>query len=122
MTLRLDRRRGGIVLFVGYLLLVVVLFRDPTRGSVALASAGAAVAFVVLPALGLASGAYAFLDRPYAGVGLFVMGNYLAFVGLTLAFGFVSVGVGVSITGFVLFVLALSSVLAGLFSLWRYLT
>jgi len=116
----LDRRRGGIVTLVGYLVVLAVLFRDPSRVLDAASTVQGVLFFLALPLAGLASGAYAAWGGPYSGVGLFVAGSYLAVVGLTFGFGLVSVSLAVSAVGFVLFVLAVVAVLAGFQALWAY--
>lgn len=58
---RLDDRSAGIALVVGYSLLVVVLFRDPS------------------------SGVYTVLDRPFRTITAFASGNCLAVTGIAIA-------------------------------------
>ena len=80
---------AGSALLVGFLLVVAVLYgRTPSSalGS-ATTSVGAAVYLLVLPALGLGAGVYAYIDAPYAEVPAFVFGSYLGVVGIGLAFG-----------------------------------
>jgi len=118
----LDRRLGGYLTAAGYLLVLALLFRDPSRGLAAAGTAQGLLFFVVLPAFGLLSGVYAALGGPFGGVGLFVAGSYLGVVGLTLGFALVPVPPLVSLLGFVLFGCALLGVLASLQALWAYLS
>lgn len=118
----LDRRLAGRLTAVGYLLLLAVLFRDPSRGLAAAGTAQGLLFFVVLPVFGLLSGAYAAFGGPFGGIGLFLAGSYLAVVGLTLGFALVPVPLPVSLLGLVLFGCALAAVLASLQALWRYVS
>ncbi len=118
----LDRRRGGVALLVGYLLLLAVSFGGPARGLAGLDTTGSVLVFLVLPVLGSASGVFAVARVRFAGVGLFLMGSYLAVVGLTLGFGLVPVSAAVTVVGLAIFVLAFVSVLASLFALWASLS
>lgn len=80
---------GGAALVGGYLVTLGVLYAHDPAGAVdaATAGAGATAYFVVLPALGLLAGVYAYAGGPYAGVPLFALGSYLGVVGIGLAFG-----------------------------------
>jgi hypothetical protein len=116
----LDRRRGGYLTAAGYLLVLVVLFRDPSRGLAAAGSAQGVLFFVALPVFGLLSGLYAAAGGPFGGPGLFLAGSYLGVVGLTLGFALAPVPPLVSLLGVVLFGCALAGVLASLQALWAY--
>jgi len=116
----LDRRRGGVATLVGYLVVLAVLFQDPSRVLEAASTVQGVLFFLVFPLAGLGSGAYAAWGGPFSGVGLFVAGSYLAVVGLTFGFGLVSVSLAVSAVGLGLFVLAVVAVLAGFQALWAY--
>jgi hypothetical protein len=86
-ALRFDHRTGGVALIVGYGLLIGVLFRSPAAGlATATASPQGVVFFLLLPILGLVSGAYVFLDPPFRTTVAFVTGSYLAVSGLGIAF------------------------------------
>jgi hypothetical protein len=121
-SLALDRRLGGRITAVGYLVVLGLLFRDPSRGLAAAGTAQGRLFFLALPASGLLSGVYAAFDGPFGGVGLFIAGSYLAVVGLALAFALVPVSLPVSLLGLVLFGCALTAVLASLRALWGYVS
>ncbi len=116
----LDRRLGGRLTAVAYLLVLALLFRDPSRGLAATGSVQGVLFFVVLPVFGLLSGVYAAFGGPFAGVGLFLTGSYLGVIGLTLAFTLVPVSLPVSLLGVVLAGCAVAAVLASLRALWQY--
>lgn len=79
---------GGIALTVGFLLVVLVLYRDPARGfEAATAGLQSALYFLVFPALGLLAGIYTYAGGPFSAVGSFLLGSYLGIVGLALTFG-----------------------------------
>ena len=118
----LNRQLGGRLTTVGYLIVLALLFRDPSRGLAAAGTAQGVLFFVVLPVVGLLSGIYAAFGGPFGGVGLFVAGSYLSVVGLTLGFALVPVSLPVSLLGLVLFGCALAAVLTSLRGLWRYVS
>ncbi len=105
----LGTETGGVALVLGYLLILLVLFRRPAQGlEAALAGIQPLVHFLVLPIGGVVVGLYASLDGPNSGPFLFVAANYMAVFGLGLAIG---VGSGTSVgifqvVGLVLFVLS----------------
>ncbi len=80
---------GGAALVGGFLLVIGVLYARNPAGAVDAATAGlgAAVYFVVLPALGVAAGIYAYAGGPYSVIPLFCLGSYLGVFGVGLAFG-----------------------------------
>jgi hypothetical protein len=79
---------GGGALVVGYSIVLVAVYRTPTSAvETATASPGAALYFLVLPAVGILGGIYAYRDGPFGAVPLFVLGSYLGFFGLALSFG-----------------------------------
>lgn len=85
-TSRLDNRTGGIALAVGYIVLIgVLLWRAADGLSAATGSPGRLLFFVVLPAAGVASGAYVVLEGPLRTAVAFLSGSYLAVVGIAMA-------------------------------------
>ena len=80
---------GSAALLVGFVVAISALYaRNPAAAiDAATSGVGATVYFVVLPALGLAGGVYAYADGPYSGVPLFCLGSYLGVFGVGLAFG-----------------------------------
>lgn len=85
-TSRLDTRAGGIALAVGYVVLIgVLLWRAADGLSAATGSLGRLLFFVVLPAAGVASGAYVVLEWPLGTAVAFLSGSYLAVVGIAMA-------------------------------------
>ncbi|GGJ13365.1 hypothetical protein GCM10008995_24020 [Halobellus salinus] len=110
---------GSAALLAGFLIVVGVLYaQDPAAAiDAATSGVGATVYFVVLPALGLASGVYAYADGPYSGVSLFCLGSYLGVFGVGLAFGTLataSTSVPLLIGGVVLVALAVVAIVASL--------
>ncbi len=81
-------RATGSALAGGFVLVLVLLYRDPPTG-VDAATGGLAslVYFVVLPVGGVLAGAYAYADGPYSTLPLFLFGTYLGVFGLALALG-----------------------------------
>ena len=69
---------GGAALVVGFLVVIGALYaRDPTAAvDTATANPAAAAYFLVLPAVGLAAGVYAYAGGPYSGIPLFCLGSY----------------------------------------------
>jgi hypothetical protein len=112
----LDHRTGGAALAVGYVLLVVALFRDPANGlATATGSVQGVVLFLVAPTVGLASGVYGYLGAPlHTGVTL-LTATYLAAVGVSLSL-FLSGGVVLAMVGLALFGLATVALLGSLLS------
>jgi len=81
-------RVGGGALAGGFLLVLLVLYRDPGRGfDVAAGDGQALLFFAVLPVVGILAGLYSYRGRPYSGVPLFLLGSYLGLFGLALALG-----------------------------------
>lgn len=79
---------GGAVLVTGFLVVLLVLYRDPVSGVDAATDGVATVVyFVVLPVAGLLAGVYAYADGPYSAVPLFLLGSYLGVFGLALTLG-----------------------------------
>ncbi|MFT4923194.1 MAG: hypothetical protein ACI8XM_002420 [Haloarculaceae archaeon] len=117
----LDRRRGGLATLAGSLVVVVLLFRDPARALSAATTLQGVVFVVVLPVGGILAGLYAVRGGPYSGIGLFVAGSYLAFVGLALGFSLVQVSAILVVGGVVLFGLGVVALLASLRAMWVYL-
>ena len=80
---------GGAALVAGYLVTFGVLYARNPAGAIdaATAGAGATAYFVVLPALGLGAGIYAYAGGPYSGGPLFGFGSYLGVFGVGLTFG-----------------------------------
>jgi len=82
-----DHRTGGLALIVGYCLLFGILFRDPGTGIMTATETVQGLLFVVvLPVLGLCSGVYLFLDKPFQTVVAALGSSYLGVVGIGLAF------------------------------------
>jgi hypothetical protein len=76
---------GGSALLVGFLGVLLVLYRDPVSGWATATGGVATVAyFLVLPVAGLLAGVYAIADGPYSVVPQFLLGSYLGVVGLGL--------------------------------------
>lgn len=100
---------GGGALLLGFLVVLAMLYRDPASGlAAATATPGAVLYFLILPAAGLLAGGYAYLDGPYSGLSLFLLGGYLGLFGLGLLFGnllaprsdLLLLGVGLVLSGF----------------------
>ncbi|MEF8840229.1 MAG: hypothetical protein V5A62_01200 [Haloarculaceae archaeon] len=107
---------GGTALVAGFVVVLVVLYRDPVSGLDAATDGAATVAyFVVLPVAGLLAGVYAYSDGPYSVVPLFLLGSYLGVFGLALTLGSVlgpnPIGLPLGI-GIVLLSLSLVAVVA----------
>ncbi len=87
MDLDPNETAGGS-LVIGYLLVIVALYRSPASAlEAATATPQTVVFFAVLPVLGLAAGAYAYVDGPYSGGPVFLFGSYLGLVGIALTLG-----------------------------------
>jgi hypothetical protein len=102
---------GGTALVAGFLVVLLVLYRDPVRGL----DAATILYFVVLPVAGLLAGVYAYSDGPYGVVPLFLLGSYLGMFGLGLTLGSVlgTNPIGISLgVGVVLLVLSLVALVA----------
>ncbi len=79
---------GGAALVAGFLVVLLVLYRDPGSGvAAATQSVTSVVYFVVLPLTGLLAGVYAYADGPYSSLPLFLLGSYLGVFGLALTAG-----------------------------------
>lgn len=98
---------GGSALVVGFLGVLLVLYRDPVSGwATATESVATVVYFLVLPVAGLLAGVYAVADGPYSAVPQFLLGSYLGAFGLGLllagAVGATPIGLLGSGVGFLL--------------------
>jgi hypothetical protein len=114
--LSLDHRTGGAALAVGYVLLVVALFRDPASGlATATGSVQGVGLFLVLPGVGLVSGVYGYLGAPLHTVVTLLTATYLAAVGVSLVL-FLSGGVVLALLGLALFGLATVAIVGSLLS------
>ena len=114
---------GGAALLAGFVVVVGVLYvRNPaTAIDSATSGVGATVYFVVLPALGLAAGLYAYAGGPYSGIPLFCLGSYLGVFGVGLAFGTLvaeSPSVPILVGGVALVALAVAAIVASLLRLF----
>jgi uncharacterized membrane protein len=79
---------GGAALVAGFLMVLLVLYRDPVSGwATATDGVTTVVYFVVLPVAGLIAGVYSYADGPYSVVPLFLLGSYLGVFGLGLMLG-----------------------------------
>lgn len=110
---------GGAALLVGFAVMMGVLYAGNPAAAVdaATAGVGATAYFVVLPALGLAAGIYAYAGGPYSGVPVFCFGSYLGVFGVGLAFGTLaatSTSPALLIGGVALVALAVVAVIASL--------
>jgi hypothetical protein len=84
---RLDNRIGGLSLVIGYCLLFAVLFRDPGAGVTTATETVQGLLFVVvLPVLGLFTGVYLLLDKPFRTAVAAIGSSYLGVVGIGLVF------------------------------------
>lgn len=84
-----PRETGGGALVIGYLLVLLVLYRNPASGlEAATVNPQSVLYFVVLPVVGLLAGIYASVGGPYGAVPLFVLGSYLGIFGLALTLGY----------------------------------
>jgi hypothetical protein len=98
---------GGSALVVGFLGVLLVLYRAPVSGwATATESVATVVYFLVLPVAGLLAGVYAVADGPYSAVPQFLFGSYLGVFGLGLllagAVGATPIGLLGSGVGFLL--------------------
>ncbi|MBB6647640.1 hypothetical protein [Halobellus ruber] len=114
---------GGAALVVGFLVVIGAMYaRDPaTAVDAATSGVGATVYFLILPALGLAAGVYAYAGGPYSGVPLFCLGSYLGVFGVGLAFGTLvatSTSVRLLVGGVALVGLAVVAIVASLLRLF----
>jgi len=81
-------KAGGRALAIGFLLTLVVLYRDPASGlDAATVGPRAVLYFLVLPVAGVLGGVYASVDGPYSTVPLFFLGSYLGVFGLAVTLG-----------------------------------
>lgn len=89
IDLELSSKTGGVALVVGFLLVLLLLYRDPTRAVAAATGTVQSLVFLlVLPIGGLVAGVYAYVEGPYHGTLAFLAGSYLGVFGLTLIVGF----------------------------------
>ena len=114
---------GGAALFAGFVVVLGVLYaRTPaTAIDTATSGVGATVYFVVLPALGLAAGLYAYVGGPYSGIPLFCLGSYLGVFGVGLTFGTLvaaSPSIPLLVGGVALVALAVVAIVASLLRLF----
>jgi hypothetical protein len=116
-----TRRTGGLAVVVGYVLVFVLFFLDPTAGlSTATDSLTSTLYFLGFPTVGIVAGLYAVLGGTFSAVGLFVVANYLAIVGIGLSLGLRS-SAFVTALSVVLFALAGFAAVVSLRALWSYL-
>jgi len=116
-----TRQTGGIAVVVGYALVFGLWFLDPAAGlAAATASLAQALLFLGFPVAGILAGIYAVFEGSFSAVGLFVVANYLATVGVTLSLLTVT-SLFVTVLGVVLFGLAALAALVSLRALWSYL-
>lgn len=113
---------GGGALVAGYLLVLVLLFRDPASGvAAATGSLPAVLYFVVIPVAGLLAGAYSYVGGRHGTAGLFLLGSYLGVFGLALLVGGLlaadpgGLPVGVGVVLLLLALTALASSIRGAF-------
>jgi hypothetical protein len=87
VTIQTNQATGG-ALVVGFLVVLLLLFRDPHAG-LDLASSGvsALLYFAVLPLVGVAVGLYTYTAGSYHTVPLFLLASYLGVFGLALTLG-----------------------------------
>jgi hypothetical protein len=79
---------GGGALVVGFLLVVLLLYRNPVAGlNAATVSVQSVLYFLVLPVVGILGGSYTYTDGRYSGVSLFLFGSYLGVFGLAVTLG-----------------------------------
>jgi hypothetical protein len=79
---------GGGALVIGFLLVLLVLYRNPASAlETATASIQSGLYFLVLPIVGVVAGVYAIADGPYSALPLFFSGSYLGVFGLALTVG-----------------------------------
>lgn len=109
---------GGAALTAGFLVVAVLLYRDPASGlDAATATTGSAAYFLVLPTAGLLAGVYVVASGRFAAPLLFAFGSYLGTLGLAVALsGLLAAGPSVVVTtvGATVVVLALVAVVAGM--------
>lgn len=111
----LSSETGGVAMVSGFLVVLVLLFIDPSY-TLSTASTGLRALFLLLvfPVAGLLVGLYAYVDGPYHGVLLFLAATYLGIVGLTMVVGFGLSPMRVETlqgVGLLLFVLSLLAIL-----------
>lgn len=79
---------GGGALVAGFLVVLLVLYRNPVSGATAATDGVTTILyFAVLPVAGLLAGMYAYIDGPYSVVPLFLFGSYLGVFGVALMLG-----------------------------------
>lgn len=116
-----TRRTGGLAVVVGYVLVFVLFFLDPTTGfTTATANLANGILFLGLPGLGILAGIYAISEGSFSAFGLFVFSNYLAIIGVGLSLGLRGSAL-VTALGLVLFALAGFAAVVSLRALWSYL-
>lgn len=113
----LSSKIGGAALVIGFLLILLLLFRDPTRVVPAATGGIQSLLFLLMfPIAGFVVGIYTYFDGPYNAGPVFLAASYLGVFGLTLIVGFPSSGIiGVfQVLGFVLFALSVVAILLSL--------
>ena len=109
---------GGGALIAGSVVFLAALYgRDPGGALAAATASTEAAAVLSVPALGLCAGGYAYVDAPYAGVGLFTFGTCFGVVGIGLALGALLTAppsVSLLAAGLTLFGFAVTALVAGL--------
>lgn len=89
MKLELSSKTGGTAIASGFLLMLLLLYLDPSYTlTAATAGVRALLLLLVFPLTGLLVGLYSYLDGPHHGALLFLAGTYLGIVGLTMVVGF----------------------------------
>jgi hypothetical protein len=83
-----PKETGGKALTIGFLLVVSVLYRDPTSAlETVTASFQSGLYFLAFPIAGILAGVYAHVGGAYSAVLMFLSGSYLGVFGLALMFG-----------------------------------
>lgn len=114
---------GGTALLAGFMLIVAVLYARTPAAAVDTATSGVGpiVYFIIVPALGLATGIYAYAGGPYRGIPLFCLGSYLGVFGVGLTAGTLaaaSTSVALFVGGVTLIALAVVAIVASVLQLF----